>query len=137
MAVEQITRIVDDLDRKSTATKKILVGLEGQWAVLDVSDSNYDKITAIVGKFTECGRPPKQRPEVIKKVIGSNGEVETDTGPTKASAGSEQALTPTELRAKVRKWARENDIEVGVRGKIPDSVVTAFYKANPGLAPAS
>lgn len=135
MAVEQITRPIDDVDLKSTATRQITVGLEGKWAVLDVCDANFDKIMTTVGKYFECGRPRGQKPEVIKKVIGSNGEVEADTKSTEDSSGDEQALSAAELRTKVRKWAAENDVEVGDRGKIPQAVLTAFHKANPGLAP--
>lgn len=133
MAVEQITRAVDDLDRRSTATREVLVGLDGEWRVLDVSASNYDKVVAAVGKFFECGRPRGQKPEVIKKVVGPTGEVETEAPAADPAPVGRQGDPEVELRARVRAWASENNIRINIRGKLRQEVWDAFYAAHPGL----
>lgn len=132
MAIEVTERRICDINPAHLATRDLKVGLEGEWRLLDVCDSCHERATAAVGKYFECGRPANQKPTVIKKRIGANGEpAPDDDSPTTSQSAS---LPDEQLRPMVRKWANENDVSVSTRGKIAKTVYDAFFEAHPDLA---
>lgn len=120
MAEETITRLVDDLDG-SEATQKVLLGLNGEWRALDLSDDNHRALLEALGRFWEAALPVK----------GSAGVRQS----TARGAASKPRQRDYDLGI-LREWAAEQKVAIPSRGRIPGSVVEQYQAAvNDGWQP--
>ncbi|MEU9834182.1 Lsr2 family protein [Streptosporangium sp. NPDC048047] len=112
--------LVDDLDHSESAdvTKREFSLLNRTFAI-DLSDDNQRRLREALG--------------LIEKVLESSREVR------QASRSRRPADAPVRLRGHtttdVREWAREQGLEVPVRGRVPEEVLERFLTAHPGAAP--
>ena len=113
MAEETITRLVDDLDG-SDASQKVLLGLNGEWRALDLSDDNHGKLMQALGTFWDAALPVK----------GSAGG---------RQGGERSRATKPQQRdydlGILREWAAEQKVSIPARGRIPGSVVEQYQAA--------
>lgn len=113
MAEETVTRLVDDLDG-SDATQKVLLGLNGEWRALDLSEDNHGALMKALGTFWEAALPVK----------GSVG-------------GRQSSALRREAKPKqrdydlgiLREWAAEKKVAIPSRGRIPGSTVEQYQAA--------
>ncbi len=113
MAEETITRLVDDLDG-SDATQKVLLGLNGEWRALDLSDDNHRALLEALERYWEAALPVK-----------GSGAARQD--------GTRRAAPKTKQRdydlGFLREWAAEQKVTIPARGRIPGNVVEQFQAA--------
>lgn len=111
VAEETITRLIDDLDG-SDATQKVLLGLNGEWRALDLSDKNHASLMKGIEKFWDAAMPVKGSAAPTRR---------------RQSAGSAKAKADRGYDiAMLREWAAENKIPVPSRGRIAGSIVERF-----------
>ncbi|MDP9867676.1 MULTISPECIES: histone-like nucleoid-structuring protein Lsr2 [Streptosporangium] len=113
--------LVDDLDHSEgdDVVRREFPLLNRTFAI-DLSDANQQRLSdalTFIEKVLENAREVKQATRSRKAA---------DTGPRL------QGYTHTD----VREWAREQELEVPSRGKIPDEVVELFVSAHPDARPA-
>ena len=113
MAEETVTRLVDDLDG-SDATQKVLLGLNGEWRALDLSDDNHTALMEAVGRYWDAALPVK----------GSAGGRQSAA----RGAGSRPRQRDYDLGI-LREWAAEQKVAIPARGRIPGSVVERYQAA--------
>lgn len=103
MAIKTIQVITDDLDGTElpTDTKPIRLSYASTTVDLHLSEKNASKLEKALAPYLEAGT----------KVTNSTRRSSRSTGP-KASD--------------VRQWARENNIDVPERGRIPADVIAAY-----------
>ncbi|MEV6110699.1 Lsr2 family protein [Streptomyces sp. NPDC051940] len=111
MAQKVQVLLVDDLDG-GEADETVTFALDGKSYEIDLTTDNAEKLRSALEPFVKNGRRTGGR-SAGRKV--------------RAAAGGDD-LTP-----KIRAWAKENDIEVNDRGRVPASVKEAYNKAH-GLA---
>ena len=114
MAEETITRLVDDLDG-SDATQKVLLGLNGEWRALDLSDDNHRALMDALERYWDAALPVK----------GSGG---TRQGGASRAAAPKAKQRDYDLGF-LREWAAEQKVTIPARGRIPGSVVEQFQAA--------
>ncbi|MFI5497225.1 Lsr2 family protein [Actinoplanes sp. NPDC051859] len=113
MATQVITVLTDDLDG-GTADRTVEFGLDGVTYTIDLSEDNAGRLRTALGPFltaaTRTGRdklgPPRRR---------------GPARPRRSDRGENHAI---------RTWAGENGYAVAGRGRMPLSVVEAFYRAH-------
>lgn len=111
MAEETITRLIDDIDG-GEATQKVLLGLNGEWRGLDLSEKNNDALAKAIGKFWEAATP------VRGSVTGSKRQVAAKVSKAKTDRGYDISM--------LREWAAEKGVSIPARGRISGAVVEQF-----------
>lgn len=103
MAKQTTTVLIDDITGEPAQTT-VKFGLDGVNYEIDLTDSNADKLRTELRKWADAGRRVGGR-----RVIGSpRGKSES---------------------AKIRDWARERNLDVPARGRIPSKIRDAYYDA--------
>lgn len=119
-AVAQKVILVDDLDHsEGTDVARREFSLLNRTFAIDLSDDNQRRLREALG--------------LIEKVLESSREVR------QASRARRPADSPVRLRGHtttdVREWAREQGLEVPVRGRVPEEVLDRFLAAHPDAVP--
>ena len=112
MAEETITRLIDDLDG-TEATQKVLLGLNGEWRGLDLSDKNHATLVKSLEKFWNAASP-------VRGQSAAPAQQRRSRGPAKAKADRGYDIT------QLREWAAEKGVSVPARGRIAGSTVEQF-----------
>lgn len=118
--VAQRTIIVDDITDQEVAegdARVLTIGLDGQWYELDVASETEARVREYVQECVDAGR----------KVDAPK--------PPKPARKKKDYDVPT-----VRRWAKEQGLEVSVRGQISDEIVAAWkagHSAEPEAAAAA
>ncbi|MEU6743701.1 histone-like nucleoid-structuring protein Lsr2 [Streptosporangium sandarakinum] len=112
--------LVDDLDHsEGTDVARREFSLLNRTFAIDLSDANQRRLREALG--------------LIEKVLESSREVR------QASRARRPADPPVRLRGHtttdVREWAREQGLEVPVRGRVPEEVLDRFLAAHPDAVP--
>jgi Lsr2 len=108
MAMETITRLVDDLDG-GTAHETVKFGLDGMQYEIDLSSKNAKKLRTELAVFVENG---------IRVRRGANGGGRrTGKGPA-----------ATDQNRAIRDWALAKGYSVAPRGRIRQDIVEEFHK---------
>lgn len=102
MARKTIMTLTDDLDG-SEAERTLIFSLDGTSYEIDLSRGNIDALTTTLGPFIAAGHKVGRRPN------------------TRASSGGVNL-------AEVRTWAREQGMEVAVRGRVSKQILQAYTK---------
>jgi hypothetical protein len=108
MATRTQTFLVDDLDG-SDASETVMFSLDGKSYVLDLSDSNAEKLRSAFKTYTDAAR---------------KGDVASAARRSVASSSS-SASKRSDL-AEIRDWANKNGFSVSTRGRVPQNVLDAF-----------
>lgn len=109
MARQTIVRLLDDIDG-TTAAETVLFGIDGLSYEIDLSEKNAAKLRKALEPFTAnarkagSDRPPRARVTTVPAVGQSRN-------------------------ALIRAWAAAEGLTVPARGRIPQSVVTAYDAA--------
>ncbi len=124
MAEETITRLIDDLDR-SEATQKVLLGLNGEWRGLDLSDKNHGALLKNLEKFWNAASP-------VRGQSAPPAQQRRTRGPAKAKADRGYDIT------QLREWAAEKGVSIPSRGRIAGATVEQFQNdVTDGWRPSS
>jgi Lsr2 len=117
------TKLWDDLSLRNDihleANQTVMVGIDGQWYELDLSDGHAKELRKFVSTYAEAGRKIRNRNITVAK------------------PSAHQYKAEAEKRAKIREWARtQKDFKdlpsvKGTQGKLPAAVVNAYGLAHP------
>jgi hypothetical protein len=102
--------LVDDLDG-GEADETVTFALDGKTYEIDLTTANADKLRGLLDPYVKGGRRTGGR------ASGGRGKARV------ASGGSQDT-------AQIRAWAKENNLEVNDRGRVPASIREAYEKAN-------
>lgn len=110
----------DDINSNTPADETVSFGLDGVSYSIDLSATNADKLRKQFSHWIDHGRPDKVRGHRRGRKPGRKpGRPRRTTS----------AAARKEFNSKVREWAADNGIELGARGRIPDSVVEQYNNA--------
>jgi hypothetical protein len=110
MAQKVQTLFIDDLDG-SEAEGSVQFGLDGTDYEIDLNSQHADELRAALGRYVAAAR----------RVSG--------TGRPVASRGGRRGAASDVDTKDVRKWAKDQGIELKDRGRVPTSVVARFRAA--------
>jgi hypothetical protein len=116
MARRVITTLIDDLDGKK-ADRTVEFSLDGSSYTIDLSETNAGKLRKALDPFIAAGtRMGRSSPRGgVRTVRG---------GPTARPAGSRDE------NKLIRDWAVQNGHQISERGRIPQSVSSAYRQAH-------
>lgn len=109
MAQKVSVLLVDDIDG-SDADETIKFGLDGTHYEIDLNSDHAQELRGQLSRYVKAAR----------KVTGSVGR------PTRGRTAAENDARNKEIR----NWARERNLEVNDRGRIPADIVARFKAAN-------
>jgi hypothetical protein len=101
--------LVDDLDG-TEAVESVLLGWNGQWRRIELSERNLAALSKAVDRFWEAGRPV------------------TDRGGAKRTRGGRADANGRDPKA-IRAWAAANGIAVPKRGRIPRDIEQKYNQS--------
>ncbi|WEH40412.1 Lsr2 family protein [Streptomyces sp. NBC_01218] len=112
MAQKVQVLLVDDLDGVE-ANETVTFALDGKTYEIDLTTANADKLRGLLEPYTKSGRRTGGRAATGRKgrALGAGTGGSKDT-------------------AEIRKWARDNGLEVNDRGRVPAGVREAYEQAN-------
>ena len=102
--------LVDDLDG-TEAVESVLLGWNGQWRRIELSEKNLAALSKAVDRFWEAGRPVAER------------------GGTRRTRGGRAEANGRDPKA-IRAWAAANGIAVPTRGRIPGDIERQYNQAS-------
>jgi hypothetical protein len=107
MAQKVVTELTDDIDG-SEAVETVRFGYQGRQYEIDLNRKNFDRLAKALAPFIEHGR-----------AVRADGRKRRRGG-----AGATQAAdTKT-----IRRWAREQGLQVSERGRIPAEIVERYTR---------
>ncbi len=104
MARKTITTLIDDVDG-TEADRTVSFSLDGTSYEIDLSRNNIDALTAALEPFTTAGRKLTRR---------------SSTRPSSSGTGIDLA--------EVRRWARDQGMEVSGRGRFSKEIMEAYTR---------
>jgi hypothetical protein len=115
MARQVITTLIDDLDGKK-ADRTVEFSLDGITYTIDLSEANAGKLRKALDPYISAGaRLGRGSARVVRHAR---------PGPVGRSAGSRDE------NKMIRDWATQNGHQISERGRIPQSVTTAYRAAH-------
>ncbi|MFD4554429.1 Lsr2 family protein [Streptomyces sp. NPDC058469] len=103
------TVVIDDLDGTDGA-ETMTFGLDDKRYSIDLGEKNGKKLREFLAKYIEVAEEIEE-PAPTMKV----------TGPRKATSDYDPAA--------VRQWATENGIEVNLKGRVPEAIISQWRQA--------
>jgi hypothetical protein len=113
MAQKMMVQIVDDLDG-SKADESVTFGLDGVSYEIDLSKRHAKSLRNVLTPLIEHGRR-----------VGGRRRVGTHPSP----AGTRSSTERRERSQAIRQWAREHNIEIAERGRLPLDVEMRYDQA--------
>ena len=113
MAREVIEKLVDDLDG-GDATESVSFALDGTSFEIDLSKKNAAAFRKLFDRYVKAGR----------RAAPAGGRRHKVAAPTNGSTPKRQFDI-----ARLREWAKTNDVTVPARGRIPQAVVDQYKQA--------
>jgi nucleoid-associated protein Lsr2 len=108
--------LVDDLDG-GEADETVSFSLDGVAYEVDLSSENAEKLREVFSEYVGAARRVGGRASASRsRRSGGGGGSSSSRGETSSAA--------------IREWARQNDMQVNERGRIPAHVVEAYKRAN-------
>jgi len=102
--------LVDDIDG-TEAVESVLLGWNGQWRRIELSEKNLAALSKAVDRFWEAGRPVAERGGAARR--------------TRSARADTNGRDPKAIRA----WAAANGIAVPSRGRIPGEIERRYNQA--------
>jgi len=117
MARQVITTLIDDLDGKA-ADRTVEFSLDGLSYTIDLSEANAGKLRKALDPFINAGTR-----------IGRGG---AGRGAGRAGSGASTGRTAgsRDENRLIREWAAEHGHQISERGRIPQSVSSAYRAAH-------
>jgi hypothetical protein len=115
MAKEVIEKLTDDLDG-SEADHTVLIGWEGEWREIELSQKNIDVLAKVFDRYWEAARKHQ------------NGAT-TARGRRRHAVQQQRRGERDFDIAQLREWAARNGVAVPQRGRIPGAVVEQYKAA--------
>jgi hypothetical protein len=116
MARQVITTLIDDLDGKK-ADRTVEFSLDGTSYTIDLSDANAGKLRKALDPFIAAGTR-------VARGSGRSAVRHARLGSPVRPAGSRDE------NKLIRDWAVQNGHQISERGRIPQSVTTAYRAAH-------
>jgi hypothetical protein len=113
MAQKLEVTLVDDLDG-GKGDQTVSFGLDGVQYEIDLSNSHAKELREVFEPYVRSARKVSTR--------------RSGRGRTRKSAGKSDGPSSHE----VRQWARENNIEISSRGRVPADIYVKFEAAHQG-----
>ena len=120
MAQRVVTILVDDLDETELPPgegETITFGLDGSTYEIDLGDANAAALREALERYVDAARKAGE-PKRARRGRGSRAGRTAAPAPAREYAARE-----------VRQWAKDHDISVPDRGRIPQSVLVQFQEA--------
>jgi hypothetical protein len=117
MATKTTTKLVDDLDGSSTASRTVPFSIEGTRYEIDLTEKHADQLRKALDPFVEKARR-----------LG-RGKSASATTSRRATSGRKRSPRKKANNDEIRAWARKNGVEVADRGRIPNSVMEQYNAA--------
>lgn len=117
MARRELIQYIDDLDGTpldSADHQVIRFSFRGKNYVLDLSQAN-------AARFEELVAPYIANATIDHSAVGA---------PRRRGAANPNASQARSRNRKIRKWARENGMDVADRGALPKSIIEAYEATN-------
>lgn len=117
MARCELIQYIDDLDGTpldSADHQVIRFSFRGKNYVLDLSQANAEKFEKLVEPY----------------IASASIDHETVVAPRRRGAANPNAAQARDRNRKIRKWARENGLDVADRGALPKSIIEQYEAAN-------
>jgi hypothetical protein len=109
---------VDDFDHSLVAAATVRLSLDGRSVDLDLAQVHVDELVDVLAPWFDAGRP------VRAKAQSPRGKVH-----------AKRRVTRGPSQAKVRAWARANNVPVSNRGSISRDVITQYQAARKRTTP--
>lgn len=106
MAKKTVVNLIDDLDG-SEASQTLQFAFEGRHYVIDLNDTHAEEMRAALAPYTRAGRAPGIAP--MRRRNNPTGTMD---------------------REAIRRWAKDNGLNVADRGRLPASVLEAYNNAH-------
>jgi hypothetical protein len=103
--------LVDDLDG-TEAVESVLLGWNGQWRRIELSEKNLAALSKAVDRYWEAGHPVAERGGATRR--------------TRSARSDTNGRDPKAIRA----WAEANGIAVPKRGRIPGEIEKRYNQAH-------
>ena len=107
MAIKLIRILEDDLDG-SDAAETITFGLDGQYYEIDLNINHAEELRNILSRYITAGRKDTSKGRPTRPPV---------------------RRTPVKNVA-IRKWAREQGLDVSARGRIQAEILSRYEKAH-------
>lgn len=114
MAREQIVLFKDDMDGSEKDVRTVTFAFENTSYEIDLGPKNQARLKKALGPFIDAGTK-----------ITTRGRSTGRAATARRSSSADQK----EFNARVREWAAANGHGVKPRGRIPEPVLDAYYKA--------
>jgi hypothetical protein len=116
MAQQTIVQLIDDIDGKP-AKETVTFSLDGVAYEIDLNTKNADKLRKTFTAYVEKGRKTgTRRPGRSSRRTGARSTYQRDRA------------------AHIRAWAKQHDIGVNERGRIPSRIAEAYDVGDPRMA---
>ena len=112
MARQVITTLIDDLDGKK-ADRTVEFSLDGTSYTIDLSDANAGKLRKALDPFIAAGT----------RVGRASARAVRTSGPARPAGSRDENKL-------IRDWALQNGHQISERGRIPQSVTSAYRQAH-------
>jgi hypothetical protein len=112
MARQVITTLIDDLDGKK-ADRTVEFSLDGTTYTIDLSEANAGKLRKALDPYIAAGTR-----------VGRGGARHARLGASSRPSGSRDE------NKLIRDWAAQNGHQISERGRIPQSVTSAYRAAH-------
>jgi hypothetical protein len=116
MAQKTTVQLVDDIDG-SEAAETVSFGLDGNSYEIDLSEEHASSLREVLSRFIVSARR-----------AGSDGGGRRSGG--RRGSGTSTSSSHRQRTAEIRRWAREQGMEVNERGRIPNQIVQAYDAAH-------
>jgi hypothetical protein len=116
MARQVITTLIDDLDGKK-ADRTVEFSLDGTSYTIDLSEANAGKLRKALDPFIAAG---------TRVGRGSGRGSARNAG----AGGSARSGSSRDENKAIRDWASRNGYQISERGRIPQSVTSAYREAH-------
>ena len=101
--------LVDDIDG-SEAAETVLFGLDETYYEIDLNTAHADALRTTLARYARAGRKVRRTPRQTARTKSKTPA----TGPDHTG---------------IRAWAREQGMDVGERGRVPDAIVARYQQA--------
>lgn len=126
---EYIVAEWDDYDllhdgRKVHAPNTVLIGIDGKWRELDLTDENLARLHDMFDPWWVCGRTPDK--EIGQGALARKPAVSADREPP-AGEGRRGSPERRKYLADLREWAKARDFNFTTKGNNGNSHASYYY----------
>jgi len=137
MAIETISRLVDDINGKTTAVVCVEFALKGKEYEIDLDQSHADQLIAEISYWAKYARKKgslrKSAHSTTVPASASSDERDRDWHETPPGANTRTKQIYTAWRKKMREWGHSNGFDdLGDLGRLPRALVEKYVQEECG-----